>query len=62
MNNFPYMRQGILKVFYISHISNLPVVCMNPTTNEFRVQLLDVDNDLLESFVDYNLILYFKKL
>lgn len=48
-------------IWYRSHPSNMPVRCMNPTSYEFRVQLLDINGDLLTAFVDYNLILYFNK-
>jgi len=50
-------------IYYISHISNMPVMCSNPTATEFRVQMLDVNNTILTQFLaSYNLILYFKKL
>lgn len=50
-------------IYYISHSSNMPVVCTNPSLTEFRVQMLDVNNTILTQFLaSYNLILYFKKL
>jgi hypothetical protein len=48
-------------IWYRSHHSNMPVRCMNPSSYEFRVQLLDITGDLLTAFEDYNLILYFNK-
>ena len=48
-------------VWYRSHPSNLPIRCMKPSSHEFRVQLLDIEGNLLTSFVKYNLILYFNK-
>lgn len=46
---------------YKSHPSNTPVICMKPSNNVFRVQLLDYEGDLLTEFEHYNLILNFKK-
>lgn len=48
-------------IWYRSHPSNMPVRCCNPSSYEFRVQLLDINGDLLTAFEDYNLILYFNK-
>lgn len=48
-------------IWYRSHPSNRPVICRNPSSYEFRVQLLDINGTLLTDFEDYNLILYFNK-
>lgn len=48
-------------IWYRSHPSNMAVRCMKPMSYEFRVQLIDIEGNLLTSFVKYNLILYFNK-
>tara|TARA_R100000935_G_C2809080_1_gene154125 strand:- start:399 stop:860 length:462 start_codon:yes stop_codon:yes gene_type:complete len=51
--------------YYQQHYSNpnnKPVVCNRPSSQDFRVRFLGFEGDEITAFVDYTLMLYFKKL
>ena len=47
---------------YISNPSNKPVVCNRPSSHDFRVRFLGLTGEEITLFVDYTLVLYFKKI
>lgn len=55
-NTFPSGQQ------YSSNPNNKPVICNRPSAQEFRVRFLGIEGAEITYFVQYTLMLYFKKL
>ena len=57
-----YKGPETIDVQYSGSPTNKPVICNRPSSQNFRVRFLGREGNELTNFVDYTLMLYFKKI